>query len=434
MNSSVEIKLSFDKVKDSYDLSVKIRISYKGDRKRIALLSKPVICSKEMFDKINKYHQTNNQRTGEEVRTIYAKFIEPSLNKSISIIDSLGDKFTFDKFIASYKGIISLENSTELEFLCKKRADELIRASQANYASLYILSGKSIQSFVNQLHKNECLRFDISSNARVVKLENITVQFLKEYEKWFVKTEGKSITTLGIYLRNIRAIFNEQISNNVLPKDLYPFGKKLYTIPASKNIKKAIPKETILQILNYDPLPGLEQRSKDFYTFSYLSNGMNMADILNLRWSNVDIKNRKMSFVRQKTENTTKGSQISISVQLFDESIKIIERWGIESKLPNDRVFPFLNDSMTPEIYLKTKKQFIKTTNYHMRKIAHKLGIEDDPVTMSARHSFATILMQSNTPALLISKLLGHTDFKTTQNYLSSFEDEQTKGYLDNLL
>jgi hypothetical protein len=62
-------------------LSIKIRLSYKGDRKRIALLSKPVICSKEMFDKINKYHQTNNQRTGEEVRTIYAKFIEPSLNK-----------------------------------------------------------------------------------------------------------------------------------------------------------------------------------------------------------------------------------------------------------------------------------------------------------------------------------------------------------------
>ena len=42
-----------------------------------------------------------------------------------------------------------------------------------------------------------------------------------------------------------------------------------------------------------------------------------------------------------------------------------------------------------------------------------------------ARHSFASILKNYGVNVSLISEMLGHTDLKTTQIYLDSFENEQ---------
>ncbi|MNL63338.1 Tyrosine recombinase XerC [compost metagenome] len=69
-----------------------------------------------------------------------------------------------------------------------------------------------------------------------------------------------------------------------------------------------------------------------------------------------------------------------------------------------------------------------------MRKIAETLGIQGNVNTYSARHSFATILLQSEAPLAFISQALGHTSISTTESYLGSFDDEKTKKYLSALL
>ena len=53
-----------------------------------------------------------------------------------------------------------------------------------------------------------------------LKFTDITPSFLKKYERWMLDN-GKSITTVGMYLRALRAIFNQQ---NIDSK-LYPFSK-----------------------------------------------------------------------------------------------------------------------------------------------------------------------------------------------------------------
>jgi len=69
-----------------------------------------------------------------------------------------------------------------------------------------------------------------------------------------------------------------------------------------------------------------------------------------------------------------------------------------------------------------------------MRGIAKELEIQSDVNTYSARHSFATILLQSEAPLAFISQALGHTSISTTESYLGSFDDEKTKKYLSALL
>ena len=72
--------------------------------------------------------------------------------------------------------------------------------------------------------------------------------------------------------------------------------------------------------------------------------------------------------------------------------------------------------------------------NTELRVFAKELGITAEVTTYVARHSFATILKKSGVNIGIISQALGHQDIKTTQIYLSKFDNEQVDDAMKNLL
>jgi len=46
-----------------------------------------------------------------------------------------------------------------------------------------------------------------------------------------------------------------------------------------------------------------------------------------------------------------------------------------------------------------------------------------------ARHPFSRILKRGGVPIAYISESPGHSDLRTTENYLGSFEDNQKKEF-----
>jgi integrase/recombinase XerD len=71
-----------------------------------------------------------------------------------------------------------------------------------------------------------------------VEFEDITKEFLQKFELWMIEN-GKSLTTVSMYVRTLRAIMN-LAKNNGTNIFNYPFGRRKYVIPASRNIKKAL--------------------------------------------------------------------------------------------------------------------------------------------------------------------------------------------------
>lgn len=57
------------------------------------------------------------------------------------------------------------------------------------------------------------------------------------------------------------------------------------------------------------------------------------------------------------------------------------------------------------------------------------MDIEENITTYTARHSFSTVLKRSGVSTEFISESLGHSDLKTTENYLDSFEDDIKHEY-----
>ena len=72
--------------------------------------------------------------------------------------------------------------------------------------------------------------------------------------------------------------------------------------------------------------------------------------------------------------------------------------------------------------------------NKELKLLASELEIDADVTTYVARHSFASILKNTGVNLALISQALGHQDIKTTEIYLSKFDDKQMDEIMSNLL
>jgi integrase len=263
------------------------------------------------------------------------------------------------------------------------------------------------------------------SNYRgdALRFEDITVSWLNGYEKHML-TQGKSYTTIGIYLRNLRAIFNEAIDAGIIDATLYPFGKRKYEIPTSVGRKLALSLSQIKQIKEYE----YDENSagayyRDLWLFSYLCNGANFKDILQLKYG--DIQGDEISFLREKTKRTSKEKKEVIAF-ITPEMWDIIKRRGNANTDKENYIFAHLNCIHDPVKRRNIIKDVIKRTNKSMKQLGATLGIPD-LTTYVARHSYATVLKRSGANIAFISESLGHSDIKTTENYLASFESDERK-------
>ncbi|MFA7493505.1 MAG: site-specific integrase, partial [Proteiniphilum sp.] len=243
------------------------------------------------------------------------------LTKAEKIINKLDTAFSFEKFDEMYLEGRDVFGSVSFAF--DKHIRDLETEGRIATAINYRASITNLESYKMNL-----------------KFTDITPSFLKKYERWMLD-EGKSITTVGIYLRALRSIFNQQD----IDRKLYPFGSGKYEIPSGKNIKKALTLEEIARIYNYEADPGsTEEMARDYWIFLYLCNGMNVKDFCSLKW--VDIDDDILTYRREKTKRTRKDAK-KITVSLKAETWDIINKYGIRSMVPGDYIFPHYEKGIT---------------------------------------------------------------------------------------
>jgi integrase len=400
MKASANIYLDSRKKKNGKH-SIKIKITFNRDRKYFAT---DIDLTKEEFEKV-----LSNQRRTPEQKSIKKK-LDYFLNKAENIIENM-PVFTFAKFEDFYLSDRTLLNTISQAY--NERIEDLKLDSKISTALNYQCAKTSIENFAETKYKKKYLQF-----------AEITPKLLKQYENFMIES-GKSKTTVSMYLRTLRTLFNRL----EIDRSIYPFGKNKYEIPSSRNIKKALTIKEINQIYHYEAEPNsTEEMAKDYWLFLYLCNGMNVKDLCSLKW--VDIDGNILTYVRAKTQTTSKEEN-KIQVSLKSQALDIIKKWGQPSISKDAYIFPHLEKGMTAEKQRMTIQQLTKTINKYIKRIALNLGINRDITTYYARHSFATILKQSGANISMISDLLGHSSVNVTKNYLDSFAMEQIHEQTD---
>lgn len=278
-----------------------------------------------------------------------------------------------------------------------------------------------------------CSLQSLLAYRKMLRIEDITEEFLFSYERWMLK-KNTTLTTIGMYLRNLRAILNLPANKKLISHEDYPFGKGKYQIPSGINVKKALELSDIKKIYDYSPTNSseFELYARDMWLFGYFSNGINPKDIACLKFNN--IHDEFIVIIREKTKYTTRTNPVPIYVAINDDIRRIIKTWGNNNQDPDNYIFPVLEEGISAHRKRELILGFISLINNWMKIIAEKVGINKKVRTMEYRHSSATILRNGGASTEFIKDFLGHQSIKTTQHYLDSFGDATKKEISKKLL
>lgn len=255
----------------------------------------------------------------------------------------------------------------------------------------------------------------------------VDVSFCNKFELWMRKNNYED-TTMHYYFRTLRAIYNKAVEANCANREKSPFIEYKLSRFSTKTKKRALSKESVKKILKMDCSNMSEKvcLAHDVFSFSYYCGGISLVDVANLTPDN--IIDGRLIYERQKTHGM-------INLVMLDEAKAIIERYATYQKRAG-YLFPILDNRkhITPMQKFNRVRKLCHQINKELHKLADELGINEDVTTYVARHSFATVLKKSGVNIGIISQALGHQDIKTTQIYLSEFDNEQVDLAMKNLL
>ena len=121
---------------------------------------------------------------------------------------------------------------------------------------------------------------------------------------------------------------------------------------------------------------------------------------------------------------------------LLPDALVILKKYMKEEATKDDYIFPILDK----QIHITKQQQYNRILkarrkiNKNLKIIGKELNINIQITTYVARHTFATVLKRSGVNIGIISESLGHSDLKTTQIYLDSFENSEIDAAMKNLL
>ena len=410
MERKVFVSISLDKrrIKNNGKYPVKLRVFTPVPRKQKLYATIFEFTEKE-FQSI---WETSKPR---EVFKKDRRKLQALETKVNDVIDKI-TPFSFEAFEKVFFNKVRTDDSNAISIF-NEIVNEKSKAGAVSTAEKYQLAKVSIQKF---------LKYS-GLNPEKLMFEQISVGFLKDYERYWVVNKGLSPATIGIYLRNLRAIYNKAVERGAISKDSYPFGiaKDKYTLPTSNKVNKALTETDIKLLWHSEPENEKQAIAKDFWFFSYFCYGMNTRDICELKHTSINGEN--INYVRAKTR-TTKRERTIKQVPITNSIAAIIER----RKTDNSKfLFGVIDEKLTPKQVHERIKNFNDLINKHFRIFAIKGGLDqtfaEQIGTYHARHSFATIAIRKGNSMELISEILHDGNLTITQNYINTFPKETFK-------
>jgi integrase/recombinase XerD len=384
---------------------------------RITYLRKQVYYSSGYSATLNEWQRIPDSKSKDLIEK--RNLIKSGFDLIEAHIKGLKDNYTFE----ALNNRLGKGATNDIFSMFNSKVERLKSEGKIGTAEWYYYSANSLLKYINDdkelNRKRKKTGKPLVYQKKTLKFSVVTPDWLKKYEKWLLECD-KKYTSISMFMRGLQAIFNDAKDLGIIAENQYPFGEKKYERPEGEGRKMALTLEQINELMNVPLANKFEIRSRDLFYFSYLTNGINMNDIFRLKYSNIvdgEIYYYRIKTIKKKPKKT------EIKAFITPKMIAIIEKWGNINTSADDYIFPFFNDVKTPIDEKRITKQLIKLINTHLKKIAGNIGINHIS-TYTARHSFATVLKRSGVNIAEISEALGHSDLKTTENYLASFGKE----------
>lgn len=306
----------------------------------------------------------------------------------------------------------SNKDNLQLAESIKAKRELEIKNGLYGFANEFKQSTNFIDYFIDQMEKRKqsegnygnwdsTLKHLIKFAGTKISFREIDQNFCENFRDYLKNTAKKSSgqplssSSVSSYFNKFRACLKEAVK------------KKIILSNPATDVTNPKVIENIRQHLSLDELKAIVKTEcrydvlKRAFIFSCLT-GLRWSDINNLKWSELQNTNEgwRITFHQQKTKG----------LQYLDMSEQARGYLG-EQGNPNERVF--------------TGLRYSSYMNVELSKWIMRAGIKKDITFHCARHTFAVLQLTLGTEIFTLSKLLGHSELKTTQIYAKIIDEKK---------
>jgi len=274
---------------------------------------------------------------------------------------------------------------------------------------------KYFEALIKKRHKNSSTSIIINWERSIEFLKNfagepiefsqIKMKFCEDFKSFLLTAQRGgnkegilSQNTASTYFSVFKAALKQAFIDGYFTTDI---SAKIKSIPAQETRREYL---TIDELNTLVATPCENDVLKRAALFSALT-GLRHSDIQKLKWNEINMDNRqpRINFTQKKTKG----------VEYMPISQQALEICG-EPKSPNDLVF----ENLTNPAWI----------NRPLKTWVAKAGINKNITFHCFRHTFATLQLSSGTDIYTVSKMLGHTNVKTTQVYAKVIDEKKNKA------
>lgn len=292
----------------------------------------------------------------------------------------------------------------------------------------------------NKYNRNIIAKMDIAN----MEIQKVTFSLINED---LLKISNYSNSTISKVAQIIKSGFDKAVILNIVNNN--PF-----TIKGMINIPKSSKQDKKIDALTVDEqklfIKELEKNYDEYTDIFYIAiyTGMRVGEILALQTKDIDLKNNIININKSLTIDTSNKYILGKSTKTYAGTrnipitnlIKNVLERIMENKV--DLLFTNNGKIICPSTINIHFKKICKNANIRgkITKITRKNGKEinlksSEVNTHMLRHTYATRCIESGMSAVVLSKLLGHSDIETTLNTYTSvfnkFKEDEVQKYLD---
>lgn len=287
------------------------------------------------------------------------------------------------------------------------------------FATRFLKFAESKRESTKRLYMGTYKRMTEFAGAQLEQLafEDITKEWITSFDT-YLERQSPSRNARNIHLRNIRAVFNEAIDDEITT--FYPF-RRLKIRPVATR-KRNLKVDDFRTFINF-PCEKHAQQYLDMFKLMFMLIGINTIDLCNLK--EIDSEGR-INYYRAKTNRL-------YSIKVEPEALEIINKYRGENWLLNilDRYNNYIDFNKRLNRALK-KIGPVKRSGLGGKK--EYAPLFPDISTYWARHTWATIAASLDIPRDTIAHALGHGNNTITDIYIDFDErkiDEANRKVLD---
>lgn len=262
----------------------------------------------------------------------------------------------------------------------RKIGIEVTKATLTKYETLK----KKVTSFITD-----------SLKRKDVFLRELNHQFVVEFEIYLKSVHRLSHNPAIKYIQFLKKIIHLSIANGWLLSD--PFKNFKCTLISEdrgyltmNELERIMAKAITIQRIGV---------VRDMFVFSCFT-GLSYSDMKKLCCRHIETKEDGKKWI---ILNRTKTG-VRSAIPLLPQAIKILDKYEP----------PFIPDKDSPILPIVSNQKM----NAYLKELADICGVETRLTFHLARHTFATTITLTNgVPIETVSKMLGHTNLKTTQVY-----------------